>query len=111
MEQLQNALVILHKIDPTLMQALKAEIEQLWLQVQNGELQSINQANQNRATSDRSKVNGKRKTQINPSTHQKKLGQQNKEQGKKVKVEVLEPESEDPQKSQYEAVMKIKQLL
>ena len=120
LEQLKNAFLMLKTIDYSLLETLKKEVDELYLQVQNNEIKSSKKLNStsvyklnNKLTeNNEEKETRTRKSRTNSkSSNHRKSANPDESEAKIVNVEVLEPEENHPNKSHYEAVMKIKQLL
>ena len=121
LEQLKNAFLMLQKIDSSQMDVLKQEIDNLYLQIKTNEIKSPEKLNSNptvKLNYNSTENKQKKEPQNNKSNHNKiptKVRQTSEKsvdnEARAVKVEVLEPEENEANKSHYEAVMRLKQFL
>ena len=119
LEQLKNAFIMVQKIDSSLMETLKKEIDNLYTKVQTDGIKSAKKLNSsstfkldnNLIENNKLKETRTRKSKTSKSTHNKRGSKLEESEAQVVNVEVLEPEENQTNKSHYEAVMKIKQLL
>lgn len=121
LEQLKNAFLMLQKIDTSQMEVLKQEVDNLYLQIKTNEMKSAEKLNSNstpRLNNNLPKDNDQdvpqnKHTRLDKNKTndkiEKKSAKSKESEAQAVEVEVLEPEEEN--KSHYDAVMKLKQLL
>lgn len=131
LDQLKTAYLMLKKIDPSQMDVLKQEVDNLYLQIKTSEVQAPEKIKSTSSKPLNNNFNNIQNKTRNTETSQSKVNYHNyvtteksetvtehnvnsnvqkKDDVKAVKVEVLEPENND-KSSHYEAVMKLKQLI